>query len=148
MRAEYRWQASGQWAQDYPHEHNDKDYCPECKKAIIDALAPISKKSIVKWIKTDEVDLETLKRWEKEMLEERKLYVGDTGKFPFIERAFPALYDTETNEYSKSIHLQGREGHKDKFFHCVYWQKSNKIVSLKVKVRVDMEDNLIRYERD
>ena len=138
--AKYNWQASGNWSLDTPKEYNDREYCPECKKAIIDALAPISKKSIVKWIKTDEVDLETLKRWKKEMLEERKLYVGDIGKFPYIERVFPTL----PGQYY--IHVQGREEYANKYFHCVY--KDNEVISITTKVRVDMEDNILEYLTD
>ena len=104
----YSWQASGHYSLDTPKEYNDSEYCPECKKAIIDALAPIEKKSIVKWIETDVVDFETLKRWESEMLEERK----------------------------------------DKFFHCTYWEEQNEVMSITTKVRVDMNDNILEYEKD
>lgn len=142
--AQYKWQASGNyWTLDTPEEYNDGEYCSECKKAIIDALAPIEKKSIIKWIKTDVVDLETLKRWEKEMLEERKVYAGG---FPYMRRVFPSLLNTETGECSKDIHIQGREDYKDKFFHCTYWE--NKVMSITTKVRMDMDDNILEYEKD
>lgn len=145
----YKWQASGNhWELDTPEEYNDREYCPECKKVIIDALAKIEKKSIVKWIKTDVVDLETLKRWKREMLEERKLYVGDVGKFPYCERVFAHCVNFETGDNTTSIHLKGREGHADKFFHCSYWEKSNEVVSITTKVRVDMNDNILKYEMD
>ena len=143
--ASYMWQASGRWALETPEEYNDREHCPECKKAIIDALAPIEKKSMIKWIKTDLVDLETLKRWESEMLEERKVY---TGGFPYIRRAFPSLFNTETGEHSKDIHIQGRKDHKDKFFHCTYWEKESEPMTITTKVRMDMDDNILKYETD
>ena len=141
----YSWQASGNYSLDTPEEYNDREYCPECKKAIIDALAPIEKKSIIKWIETDVVGLETLKRWELEMFEDRKVYAGG---FPYMRRVFPSLLNTETGEHSKDIHIQGREGHKDKFFHCTYWENQNEVISITTKVRVDMDDNILEYEKD
>jgi hypothetical protein len=147
--ARYNWQASGNhWALDTPEKYNDHEYCPECKKAIIDALELIEKKSVVKWIKTDLVDLETLKKWKEEMLSERKLYVGDTVRFPYAERVFASLVDFDHNDITRHIHIQGREIHKDKFFHCSYWEKSNEVVSITTKVRVDMNDNILNYEMD
>ena len=51
-------------------KYKDDDYCPECKKAIVDALKKIPVKFAYQDVKTDEVDLETLMRWEKEHKEE------------------------------------------------------------------------------
>jgi hypothetical protein len=64
---EYQWQASGNYnALDTPKEYQDRDYCPECKKAIVEALSKIEKKVVINYIETDEITLEELKKIEKE----------------------------------------------------------------------------------
>ena len=139
--AKYNWQASGNyWALDTPQEYNDSEYCPECKKAIIDALALIEKKSIIKWIKTNEVNLETLKWWEEENIRERKLLEGNPGHLlPHMKRVFATLPEHDT------IHIQGREEYSHKFFHCEYNRNTNELLSLTIKVRVDLSDKILEY---
>jgi len=138
--AEYMWQASGNhWTLDTPKEYNDEEYCPTCKRAIVDALAPIQKKSFIKWVEADDVDLSTIKRWYSEMLEERKVYAGG---WPYMKRIFATLPGHDT------IHIQGREEYADKFFHCLFNTKTEELISLTTKVRVDMNDEILEYLKD
>jgi len=140
---QYKYQASGHYCLDTPQEYNDKEYCPECKKAIIDALAPIEKKSIIKWIDAEGIDLKTIKRWEEEKIAERKFLEGNQGPFlPLMKRVFITPPGNDT------IHIQGREAYSHMFFHCLYNIKTNELVSLTTKVRVDLEDKILEYLSD
>jgi len=151
--AEYKWQASGSnWEVD--RTYNDHEYCPECKKAIIEALVKIPKKSELKWILTDLIDFDTLLEWEKlenqEVQEryEEKLKTEEIV-LPPMKRVFASLWDTETNQHSRSFMVKGREEHKNKVFMGFYWPKDeDKEKKITVFIRQDMKGNLIKYEKE
>ena len=146
--AEYTFQASGSWSLNYPEKFNDEDYCPECKEAILRALNSISQKTEIKWIPTDLVDFETLKRWEKEEEEEyqkecnKKMSEGNIV-FPRCKRVFAGLFRMskpgQPGDSTTAIHIRGRENHTDKFFHCQYWRNSGEVEYIHVKVRVKVK---------
>lgn len=119
----YNWQASGSyWNLDTPEEYNDKDYCPECKKAIVDALSKIPKKREKVLVETDEVDLATLERWE---IEERK---NHKGLLPPMKRVFASLYNWDRQENSVTEQVNGREEHEGKVYIYNYWHQKKKNV--------------------
>jgi len=146
--AKYKYQASGStWVVD--EKYNDHEYCPECKKAILEALDKIPKKSELKWIDTDLVDLDTLLEWEK--LENEEILIEYNGKewaqkFPVMKRVFTTIWDPLSDEHSKTFQVNGREDHKDKLFCASYWPKSKKVISIRTYVRQDMDGNLIKYK--
>lgn len=59
----YKYQASGEGCLD---ELNDNEYCPICKKAIIDALNNIPIKFVEKWKLVDDINYEDLEILKKE----------------------------------------------------------------------------------
>jgi len=126
----YRYHYSGS----YIPRHNDSDYCPICMKTIETALESVPPKRIKKSIETDEVDLKTLKQWEKDTIQEyEKKTSNDEIKFPLMKQVFSKLYNWEKEEHEVVERVNGRDEHKNKVFYYSYWP-SNKIESLKITV--------------
>ncbi len=133
---DYTTQFSGSWnAIDTPKEYQDHEYCPECKRAIVETLLKIPKK--YKWenLPTDEFTLEELLNIEKleyEKTSELK------GLLPLARRVFANLYDSELNEYSKS----GQVKHNGKVFYYFYWpsKPQEAKITVKTKVKIDNEN--------
>jgi hypothetical protein len=133
--AQYVFQWSGSYnAIGIPKEYQDKDYCPECKKAIIEALAPIEKKTEIKWLPTTEVTLKELLDHEKAVREERIAAQHDQTGFalPLMERVFAHLTNFETGEHSRDaiVKYQNRE------YSYHYWDSHPEDAKINVKARV------------
>lgn len=133
--AQYHFQWSGNYdAVDIPKEYRDKDYCPECKKAIVEALAPIQKKTEIKWLPTTEVTLQQLLDHEKLVREERMAaQENQTGfAFPLMERVFAHLTNFETGESSCDaiVKMNGKE------YAYHYWKSHPEDAKITVKARV------------
>ncbi|MCK9415853.1 hypothetical protein M0Q97_04265 [Candidatus Dojkabacteria bacterium] len=127
--AEYKWQASGSYnALDIPNEYQDSEYCPECKKTIIEALSKIEKKTEITYIKTDEITLDKLLDIEKENLRKNP-----------CRRIFANLYDTKANEHSES----GEVKYDGKTYHYFYFPSRKNETKITKKVRLDIKTNNI-----
>ena len=149
--AEYDWQASGnEWYVGHPIIYNDREYCPDCKKSIIDALALIPIKSVKTWIDTDLIDLKTLLEWEKQWKDEEKAELLRNGNLlPRMQRVFSGLYSMDRNEHSKSGQVKGRNEHSDKIFGYFYWPSTMEMGEHRITVLARMnatDGNLIKYE--
>lgn len=55
---EYEWQASGECHEEY----NNSEYCPECWKAICEALSKIPVKFHIKYVPTNDIDYKVLEQ--------------------------------------------------------------------------------------
>lgn len=88
-RDNYLCQLSGQWQLDTPEEYNDQEYCPECKKAIVKALAGIKPKFKEIWLTQDNMPEVPQMTCEKLQEIESK---------QFCRRIFPGLFDPKTGE--------------------------------------------------
>lgn len=130
---DYLYQYSGEPIGDIPRELKDDRYCPACKKVIVDALSIIPKKFEYKWIDTDEVDLDTLIRWEKEWLDVRK-----SSMLPLARRVFMSLYDENRQEYSITREVNGRYDKIGRTYIYSYWpsKKEDCKITRKMKVRI------------
>ena len=60
--AEYsvQWSGSYDTQPEIPKKYKDSKYCPECKKAIVNALAKINKKSKITFINTNDYSITEL----------------------------------------------------------------------------------------
>lgn len=100
--AKYTFQGSGRYIGVTPREYNDRDYCPECKKAIIDSLEKIEKKSFLDWVSTNEVTLENLLNEKARLREEeiKKVKEDNLPNFPKLERVYASEYNLEKGEHT------------------------------------------------
>ena len=128
----YITQLSGSYdAIDTPKEYQDKDYCPECKKVIVEALAKIPQK--YKWenLPTDEISLDELLSIEKDKYEKDSEL---KGLLPVARRLFASLYNKELNEYNKS----GEVKHNGKVFYYFYWPSKPQEARITVKTKIKL----------
>lgn len=132
---EYRYQASGSM----PGDYNDHEYCEECKEVLVKALKTIPKKFGYKFVKTNEVSIETLLRWEKEKTEEHRMRM-ESGEniFPLMRQIFPSLYDSGTGEHSRSGKISGREEFVGKTYSYFYWPSKINEANVNVEKRVNL----------
>lgn len=142
--AEYNVQYSGNYnAIEVPREYQDKDYCPDCKKAIVEALAVIPKKTEIRWIKTDEVDLKQVLAVEKLVLEKRLAdHIKEHALLPMCTRVFAHLTNFETGEHSKD----GEVEINNQLYRYHYWQSNPAEAMIRVKARIDLAtEKIIAY---
>jgi copper chaperone CopZ len=135
-----------QWSGNYnatgiQREYQDKEYCPECKKAIVDALSKIPVKFEYKGVQTAEVDLETLKRWEEEFLEEQRVIANsNTGGYmlPIGRRVFAKLVKSDFTESQVIEQVIGREDKEGRIYVYSYWPSKidECIISVQRKVNL------------
>jgi hypothetical protein len=149
----YEWQASGEYCLDTPKEYNDENYCPECKKAIVDALNNIPIKKSLVWEKVTDISFSEMKRmidnYEKKLREKDK-----DSAFPLLRRVFPGCYDTENNVYS----VEGQiyvDMKKDNFhthkIHYRYFYFPGKENEIKITVAMEKDNasnKIIGYWED
>jgi len=140
---QYTHQCSGSYdAVDTPREYRDKDYCPDCKKVIFEALSNIPKKFEYKFVVTDEVNLETLLRWEKEEIEDAKKIGSHEWLLPKAKRIFASVMNQEMTETMKTEQVIGREDKKGRRYIYSYWpSKPNEC-----RITVEKKVNLITGE--
>lgn len=139
---EYITQLSGHNVLETPKKYQSREYCPECQKAIVDALSLISVKFKNKFVPTNEVTLDQLLEWEQANYEEEKeKRIKNECLFPLMKKVFSEVYDTELNESSISKEIKGRYEHKNKIFHCLYFPSKKEEVRITVKMKVNLETN-------
>lgn len=139
---EYDVQFSGENVLDIPREYQDHEYCPECKKAIVDALAKIPKKYAYKYVKTTEVDLDTLERWEQEKIDE----INKKGGIHSI-RVIATLMNGKTGEHQKAREVIGREDKLGRVYVYCYWPSKREECSITVQKRIKLDTGEeIRYK--
>lgn len=137
----YSYQASGShWSLSTPEQFNDKEYCPDCKEAILEALYKIPVKRKQEFVETDIVSFKTLKEWENELAEEdlQELHSSDPPLLPRGRQVFACLYNVDRMEHQVHERVDGRHEHRGKVFHYVYWPSMIE----DVKVLVSSERNL------
>ena len=145
---EYNYQLSGSYnATGIPREYQDDRYCPECKQAIVEALKKIPKKYAWKDVPTDEVDLDTLLRWEKEHVqdyEKKKEEAEKEGKviFPMMKRVLVGLANLKTGERDIVNEVIGREDKAGRVYIYSYWSSDMS----KQRITVERKVNLLTGE--
>jgi hypothetical protein len=135
-----------QWSGNYnatgiQREYQDGEYCPECKKAIVDALAIIPVKFEYKGVQTTEVDLETLKRWEEEFLEEHRVIADSNMRgnmLPISRRVFAKLVKSDFTESQVIEQVIGRDDKEGRIYVYSYWPSNidECIISVQRKVNL------------
>lgn len=138
---QYTWQGSGNYyTLETPHEYNDKDHCPTCKKAIVDALKLIPKINKIVYIPTDEVDLKTLLRWEEEMkIEHEEKMKQDKYLFPLCKQIFANAFNEAKGGFSKYGIVEGKGEFRKKYFSYSYWPNEVDQAIIKVKARINIK---------
>ena len=133
---EYPYQGSGSYDSDQvahiPREHRDSKHCPECKKAIYDALQKIPVKFKYQSVNTDEVDIDTLLRWEEERNEENRKSGG-----LFAMRVLAGTFNTITGESEKVREVIGREDKKGRIYIYGYYPSKKSTARIMVERRVN-----------
>lgn len=142
---EYHVQYSGSYdAIDTPREYRDGEYCPECKKAIVDVLKQIPVKFAYKNVETDEVDLNTLLRWEKERIDDHQQKI-DNGEalLPLARRVFSGLRNIETGEHDIVNQVIGREDKIGRIYIYSYWSSDMSKQRILVNRRVELATGIV-----
>jgi len=125
----YSYQASGEGC----HEPtNDKDYCPECKQAIIDALAKIPKKFGKSTMK-----IGVPPEYIFHLKEKREAEKDPKGLH--MKRVFACLYDWENGEHEVVGDVNG-DGNTPHFFYH-YWPSEPEEMSVTLEVEKDLKTN-------
>lgn len=130
----YAWQASGDGCF---RELNDEDYCPDCKKVIVEALKSVPKKFKKIWVETDEVTYDYLKA-------ERAKQDEKNGGL-CMRRVYVSLFNTEkgTREVNDAFDVD------DKQYLVLYWNDNPDEIKIKVLKELNIETNEItRYWKD
>lgn len=139
---EYMHQWSGNYnATGIQREYRDEEYCPECKKAIVDALSQIPVKFEYRGVVTDEVDLDTLLKWEKENLEEYRMLMDSNAAgflLPQGKRVFAKLANSDMTEHQSVEQVIGREDKKGRIYIYCYWPSKINECSITVQRKVNL----------
>jgi len=135
----FQWSGNYDAIPDVPKEYRDKDYCPECKKAIVDALTPITKKSEIKWLPTTEVDIDTLLKWEEE-LREKQIAEDNANStnhpvFPRGRRVWAGLYNTDIKENSRQEQVMNPENRRLYFYRFYPSKKNEAVITVQARVK-------------
>jgi hypothetical protein len=142
--AHYTWQGSGKYCLSTPKEFNDRDYCPECKKAIIESLAKIEKKTIIDHIYTTEVTPnELLNEYEKIKKQESEQLKYNPYQFPKIRRVFASCYDDNLKESSVTKEVLFNE----KLYYITYFPSKLDDAVITKKVRINVITNEVVEDR-
>lgn len=136
---EYETQYSGENVLEIPREYQDHEYCPECKKAIVDALGTIPVKFDYKFVVTNEVNLNTLLKWEKDEEEEaRVLRESNVWLLPKARRVFPSMMNQEMTESRKMGQVIGRDEKKGRTYIYSYWPSKLSECTITVNKKVNL----------
>ena len=134
---EYKFQASGNyWSLDTEEKYNDFKHCSECKKAIIEALIKIPKKTELRYIDTNEYSLDEYFLKDKEYVESFK---NENNMFPIARRVFSGLVkdDFSDSTYTSEIKINGQ-----KYIYS-YWGNSKEFIKATKQVRWDLINDKI-----
>lgn len=122
----YTWQASGDGCF---HELNDENYCPVCKKVIVETLKSIPQKFKKVWVETKEVTYDYLKekRTEKEK--------GGLC----MRRVYASLFNSETgaSEKNDAFDVDGKQ------YVVQYWTDNPSVIKIQVLKEQNIETNEI-----
>lgn len=144
---EYTHQLSGSYdAIDTPRKYRDDRYCPECQKAIYEVLNKIyniPKKFGYKNVPTNEVDLDTLLRWEQEHKDdyrEKMKQAEAEGKvmFPMCKRVLAGSMNLDTGEREIVNEVIGREDKKGRIYIYAYWSHDKSKQRITVEKRINL----------
>lgn len=155
---EYMWQASGSWALDTPEKYNSDKYCPDCKKALDDALAAIPVLFVNKNVK-----IQDAYEFDPKLKEITPAYIFDLinkkeeelkkkseeSGWPICRRVYANFYNSETNEHSVSGEVQDRIDVEHRYykrmrnFSYFYWPSKPEEMNISVSVRIDAKTNKI-----
>jgi len=139
--SKYQWQASGCYnVLETPKEYQSPDYCPECKKAIVETLNKIPVKFKEEYVETTEVTLAQLKQWEINYIEEEKEKMANSKIviFPKFKRVFPKLYDTVNQELQVVEEVIGRDDFRERQYIYSYWPSKIEEATISVKKRIEI----------
>jgi hypothetical protein len=129
-----------------PEKYNDEHYCPECKKAIIEALAKIQKKTELRYVPSNDFNIdELIDMYDKQMsdIREKNIEAANKNMFPIGIRVFPGMYKQSTEEHSTDYEIERDE----KLYHYSFFRKSKELISLTKMVRFDLiNDKIISDE--
>lgn len=124
-----------------PREYQDKEYCGDCKKVIVEALSNVVKKFEYRHVETDEVNLDTLLRWEKENLEEYRILMDSNAPgylLPQAKRVFAHLMNQEMTESQVIEQVIGREEKKGRIYIYCYWPSKRDECTITVEKRINL----------
>lgn len=132
-------------------KHQDPEYCPICKKAIVNALSKIEICYANKFRKTDEVTLQQLEDWEEvweaqEELDEATAILNGEVRLPIAELVFPSLVNSVTGATRLIKEVKGRDKYEGCTFRYSYWPDNKKDANIYAEKYVDLEtDEEIHY---
>jgi hypothetical protein len=129
----YLYQGSGQYTLKTPKEYNSREYCPTCKEATVKALSTIPQKSYIDWVEVKEDMLDELLKVEENERKRVEENRNPFDLFPPLRRVFPSLFDTKTNESSKS----GEVKVGDKMYRYFYFPSKPKEAKIHVMARLN-----------
>lgn len=132
----YTVQFSGDDVTGIPKIYQDFDYCPECKKSIVLALEQVPVKYEYQSVRTDEVDLATLQKWEKEYLDEMNKKGSNLSK-----RIFAHVYNVEAKEHNVIEQVIGREDKTGRVYVYSYWPSKPEEVIITVRKKINLITN-------
>ncbi len=145
----YSYYASGHY---FP-EYNHADYCATCRKAMLEAFAKIPQKSECTWIETDEIDLNTILKWEKEVSDEYETMIKEKEAkgefcFPRMRRVACSLAryeDMKFIEMQISGYVYGKDSKEGRYYCYAYWpsEKEQNKARITVSVRLSIPDREI-----
>ena len=142
--AEYHFQASGSyWSLNTPEKLNDWDYCPECKKAIIEALSPIIKKTELRYVGCDDFTINEILEFERiegEKTETPSLGSIGTSKiqFPRMRRVFAKLVNIDDPNDPINFETTNEIKINKISYIYTYNRKSTELIRLNKEVRWDL----------
>lgn len=132
--AKYWWQASGDYQLDSPKEYNDEEYCPECKKVIIEALAKISKKTELRYVECRDYNMKQITEFET--IENKKYSSPDS--FPRVRRVFVYLHNMENPDDAINFERINEIKVNDINYRYLYDTRDKRLVKLMKEVRWDL----------
>jgi hypothetical protein len=128
---------SGHYVLDTPEEYNDSEYCPDCAKAIIDALKLIPKKTEMRYVDNNDYTFDELMEFE-----EAKRNTSTSG-FPQGRRVFARMVNFDNPNDPVNFHRTEHIDIKGTDYIYRYSTKTKELISLRKNVRWDLINNRI-----
>ena len=136
---EYQHQFSGSYdALDTPKEYRSDEYCPECQKAIYEALQLILIKFKNHFVPTTEVTLDRLKKWEIDREKQFEIDNVNNNLLPLSRRVFAGLSNFETGARTITKEVKGRDEMKDRTYIYHYWSDKPEDFEITVEKRIEI----------
>lgn len=141
----YTWQAAGEYNMDFPKEYSSSDYCPECKKTIVDALSKIPAKRQLVFVESDEftpnVMFGLIKKKEEDIIEKNK-----GSNFPIIRRVFAGMYDSVRGVSSRQDQIIIKKNKNGRNVDVCYFYRYFPGYENEMEIKVAMEKDLVSGE--